>query len=222
MSSNDRRPPLTLPRALALAALAALGVAACGTGGAAESEPARGDCVTCHRPDFASASRHEGVRPTRCEVCHTSASWHPTVLEHAWPLTGAHRKLAKNGCFACHQGKPPVFEGTPEACVDCHRDKLDPQPFPAHAHFAATCGDCHTTDAWKPTLPHATPAPSASAAPAEPTAAPPPTTPPTTTATARPTTTVKPVPRPPTPRPTSTTPAPKPTPDVWTGPSPRR
>ena len=48
MSSNDRRPPLTLPRALALAALAALGVAACGTGGAAESEPARGDCVTCH------------------------------------------------------------------------------------------------------------------------------------------------------------------------------
>jgi hypothetical protein len=221
LSSNDRSPGRPLA-ALALSLGLALG-AACGPGGAAESEPARSDCVTCHLPDYASASHHEGVRPTRCEVCHTSASWHPTVLEHEWPLTGAHKKLAKNGCFECHGGKPPVFEGTPKACVECHRDKLDPPPFPAHAHFAATCGDCHTTDAWKPTLPHVKPAPSASAAPAAPVVtAPPPTAAPTATTPApKPTATIKPAPKP-TPKPTPTpTPTPKP-PDVWTGPSPKR
>jgi hypothetical protein len=183
----------------------ATALAACGhssDGATAEAkghENRSGECATCHLLDYQSAGRHEGVKPTTCGVCHSQDGWHPTHLEHAFPLEGAHKKAK---CFACHDGKPPVYEGTPRECVACHRD--DYKRAPKHDKFPDTCAMCHSTEAWKPDLPnHPWPAHSA-AATATPTAAPVAT--PTATPTTRPTS-------------TSTTPKPKPKPKPTTSPT---
>ena len=106
-------------------------------------------CASCHRADFESVTRppHPGVKPLTCEVCHTQESWHPSVLHHEWPLTGAHAKV---DCFGCHVGTPPVFHGTGKGCVDCHRSDAAKVGFAEHATFGTDCTKCHTTSAWKP------------------------------------------------------------------------
>ncbi|MFO0761538.1 MAG: hypothetical protein U0359_33975 [Byssovorax sp.] len=222
MSSNHFLRPAWIPALLGLAAL--LG-AACGP---EKDEPARSDCATCHLPDFKSASHHEGVRPLRCEVCHTSHAWHPTGLHHdTFELTGAHLALAKKKCFACHWGEPPRFEGTPDACWGCHSDKFENNPVPGHKNNPITCDDCHATDAWKPTLPGvkkptgpAAPTATATATATAPTAtATAPAPKPTVTAPKPPPTTITPKPPP-----TTVTPKPPPTtnPPIVTGASRRR
>lgn len=134
---------------LGLALVASAGLACQPSEADTRDAVVRGDCVDCHLADYDSAGHHVGVKPTTCVICHQEESWSPSVQRHPWPLTGAH---AKPGCFACHTGKPAVFRGTKGACVDCHRDKAEPPPFPGHAKFAATCDECHSTLAWKPTL----------------------------------------------------------------------
>ncbi len=114
-------------------------------GGAAEPP----ECVSCHLPDYRATTRpmHVGVRPTQCQVCHTQDAWSPSVLDHPWPLTGAHAKAA---CNDCHLGKPPKYEGTSKLCVSCHRDDYDGASYPGHAQFATSCDDCHSTTAFVP------------------------------------------------------------------------
>jgi hypothetical protein len=112
-------------------------------------------CASCHLAEFESVKRppHAGVRPTTCATCHLDTSWKPYRLAHAWPLQGAHAKAA---CFGCHRGEPRQFEGTDPACVACHRaddDKAN-RELTWHAKFPTICATCHTTVAWKPTLPH--------------------------------------------------------------------
>jgi hypothetical protein len=135
---------------------------------ASASASARGaademECASCHMAEFQSAHGHVGKRPTKCAVCHTSDAWHPRkVLDHRWPLTGAH---AKANCFDCHKGDPAVFEGTPKACVGCHQADYDKAP--GHAgRRPTTCQDCHGTTAWKPPLSHEEAPPSSSGDPA--------------------------------------------------------
>ncbi|MGZ5969465.1 MAG: cytochrome c3 family protein, partial [Polyangiales bacterium] len=103
-----------------------------------------GECARCHLPEFSSAPKHAGVKPTTCSICHSEESWHPTVTRHPWALTGAHEKTP---CFDCHVGNPPVYHGTSKKCVDCHRKDYD------RGHrkedVATTCADCHSTDSWK-------------------------------------------------------------------------
>ncbi len=93
---------------------------------------------------------HVGVRPTQCGVCHTQDAWSPSVLNHPWPLTGAHAKAACEDCHAAEKGKAPVYEGTSKLCVDCHRDDYDGATYPGHSKFATTCADCHSTTAFRP------------------------------------------------------------------------
>jgi hypothetical protein len=139
------------------AALAAFGasvapLAACDSKRAANVHASANDCADCHMSDFRSVTRppHLGVKPTKCAVCHTNYSWHPSRLDHPFALTGAHEKAS---CFSCHKGNPPVFEGTATECVACHRSDYDGSRFPGHARFPVTCADCHSTSAWKPPLP---------------------------------------------------------------------
>ena len=174
------------------------------------------DCASCHMPEYRHADHpvHVNVKPTTCAVCHSQESWHPSVLHHEWwPLTGAHEKAE---CKYCHTGTPAVFEGTPKACVGCHRKDYDGSKFPGHSTFPTTCADCHSTVAWKPATRKPTePATAPTAHDAETTPAKPlPVAPPIPHPTARP---VVPVPPVPTPRPTPT-----PVPDVTTHSSPRR
>ena len=111
-------------------------------------------CVTCHLSEYQSVSHppHPGVRPTTCGTCHLDSAWHPYRLDHSWPLEGAH---AKTQCFDCHRGEPRQFEGTSKECLSCHvDDRADAnQKLSRHEQFGTTCQTCHSTVAWKPTLP---------------------------------------------------------------------
>ena len=148
----------------ALLTLVALGAAllACSqpAGQAGSSPPSAGECAACHMQEFQGVTHppHPGVKPTTCVVCHTQEHWHPSVIRHEWPLTGAHAKV---DCFGCHRGDPPVFHGTGHACVDCHRADAQKATFAAHATFGTTCEHCHTTEGWKPATdaPHTEPEP---------------------------------------------------------------
>lgn len=116
-------------------------------------------CATCHLPEYRSVTHppHPGIRPQTCGTCHLDTSWHPDRLEHSWPLEGAH---AKANCFACHSGPSPRFEGTSQECLTCHRDDDDGanRKVPGHERFGTACQTCHSPLAWKPTLPHPSPA----------------------------------------------------------------
>ena len=130
--------------------LAALLACACDTG-ALDVSPApttgsAGECATCHLSEFQSAPHHEGEKPTTCATCHSQDGWHPTRLQHAWPLTGAHTKAS---CFYCHKGQPPLFLGTPRECYGCHRADYEKAPRHVAEHFPTTCERCHNTTAWK-------------------------------------------------------------------------
>jgi hypothetical protein len=103
-----------------------------------------GECASCHMPEFRGAARHPGKKPPTCAVCHAQTGWHPTKLDHRWPLDGAHEKA---DCFGCHRGDPPKFRGTKKECVDCHRDDYDRAK--NHEKKPTTCDDCHTTTSWK-------------------------------------------------------------------------
>ncbi|MEZ4226119.1 MAG: cytochrome c3 family protein [Polyangiaceae bacterium] len=107
------------------------------------------NCVGCHKADYDS-SPYPGhsTYPTTCDQCHGTNAWKPaTPAEHPFPLDGAH---AGTICAKCHTGNPPVYKGTPNTCVGCHKADYDSSPYPNHQTFATTCGDCHNTTAWKP------------------------------------------------------------------------
>jgi len=140
---------------------AAMSIAAllgCQSDPAPAALPASSRCATCHLSDFEATTHppHDGVRPKTCGVCHSEDAWHPVRTRHSWPLIGAH---ANADCSACHKGTSPQFEGTSKVCLDCHKtakDKAD-QSTLHHGTFPTTCETCHTTAAWKPTLPHPSP-----------------------------------------------------------------
>jgi hypothetical protein len=150
-----RRRPIRVAHGVLI--LCAIGLTCCDSTppSAAKKAGPRNDCASCHMRDYLAVRDppHEGVRPTRCAVCHLETSWSPSRIDHPWRLTGAHTRAA---CFACHQGRPVKFEGTDSACVACHRTDYDHSEYPGHDQFALTCGDCHSTAAWRPAEhPHA-------------------------------------------------------------------
>jgi hypothetical protein len=131
-------------------------VSACAMKESDETGPPSARCAGCHLKEYEATTHppHRGVRPTTCAVCHGETSWHParSVLVHSFPLEGAH---AKTACFNCHGGSAPTFEGTTKLCVDCHhKDQAAANLRIAHhSTFPSQCQTCHTTSAWKPTLP---------------------------------------------------------------------
>lgn len=125
------------------------------------------NCIECHAAEYKGARHHQSERPTTCAVCHAQTRWHPTHVDHPWPLDGAHEKAK---CFSCHEGEPAHYRDTPTECVRCHQKDYDKAPNHA-GRFPTTCQTCHTTTAWKPTLPHewhAEPHPAPSTTPAPP------------------------------------------------------
>lgn len=110
-------------------------------------------CASCHLSDFNGVHHpaHKGVKPTTCGICHSQDGWHPSVVNHPWPLTGAHAK--EDVCFECHHGDPPTFRGTPKACYACHAADYQKGPDHVELPYPTTCEQCHGTTAWKPALP---------------------------------------------------------------------
>jgi hypothetical protein len=122
------------------------------------------NCTVCHA-DPHQGQFQERMRKVRadgtaagCEACHSTGSWKDlSRFDHAataFPLQGTHRATA---CSGCH--KPPNFEvklmhvdfrAAPKQCEECHEDIHGGQF--ASARKATSCGDCHNSAKWKPSL----------------------------------------------------------------------
>jgi ribosomal protein L35AE/L33A len=97
------------------------------------------DCFSCHQ----RGDKHKGTLGTNCASCHTPDGWKPSTFDHkrsAFQLTGKHVTV---DCLSCHAND--VFKGTPADCYACHQ-KNDNH----NGSLGIACGNCHTTDAWKP------------------------------------------------------------------------
>lgn len=104
-------------------------------------------CIGCHEADRSAVTQppHEPFSED-CSTCHTNAAWRPASFPaHEWPLEGAHA-LAE--CASCHTGAPPLYAGTPTACVSCHSADLASAAQPPHAGFSTECQSCHGTASW--------------------------------------------------------------------------
>jgi hypothetical protein len=94
--------------------------------------PQRFDVTPSATPGHAS-----GI--TRCELCHTVASWRDAKFDHdktGFPLEGGHLRA---GCRDCHERG--LEAALPRTCAGCHRD--------AHAgELGQHCEGCHTPRTW--------------------------------------------------------------------------
>jgi hypothetical protein len=99
---------------------------------------ARQECFSCHEDDDV----HHGNLGEACTDCHEVKGWKQHEFDHDetdYRLLGKHAEVA---CDGCHAGER--YEGTPEACNDCHRFN------DVHAgRFGAACDDCHSARGWK-------------------------------------------------------------------------
>jgi len=97
------------------------------------------DCVSCHK------DVHAGKLGLDCASCHSATVPFKETKQRfdhgktAYPLTGAHQKVA---CETCHKTKE--YRGLAYAtCASCHKDP--------HAKPLGTCASCHTTESFKAT-----------------------------------------------------------------------
>ncbi len=99
-------------------------------------------CVACHRQNDV----HNGDYGEQCQECHSSRKWDAIIFDHDketdYPLRGAHRKAA---CDGCHQGN--LKKNKPKKqCVACHR-KDDWHK----GRNGDKCESCHREDRWSNT-----------------------------------------------------------------------
>ena len=109
------------------------------------------ECRACHED-----RHHRGAEGDECANCHTPRGWDvaATVRSHdatRFPLVGAHRGA---DCQQCHgSSEPPIYAGTPTACVACHADDARAtgnHPDHQAAGFSDDCSSCHGQLSWSP------------------------------------------------------------------------
>ena len=115
-------------------------------------------CLACHKDTGADIARktrlHGRLEDSTCSKCHTDhkgreatiAALDQKSFDHAktgLALKGAHQKLIKEKCAACHAPKTK-YRAAPVACDDCHR-KADVHK----GELGAKCADCHNEENWK-------------------------------------------------------------------------
>lgn len=108
------------------------------------------ECLDCHSNPHGTKFAKELVEGG-CAGCHTAGNWKAWRVDHsAWPLRGAHDRIA---CAACHPGKPAdapaaAFRGVSRACGSCHDD--------VHAgQFASKdCTACHDSNSFRGAFDH--------------------------------------------------------------------
>ena len=120
-----------------------------GSGTAVRFKGLKTDCASCHKDP------HLGQLGTRCETCHSSASFKVARYTHvgnASLFAGKHTSLA---CADCHKREERQFpagrgsavryklaSGSAITCATCHTD-------PHRGSLGASCAQCHTPQAWK-------------------------------------------------------------------------
>ena len=119
--------------------------------GAPRGRGAEVACRECHED-----RHHRGAEGDDCARCHVSTGWavSAAVRSHdatRFPLVGAHRAA---DCQECHgSAEPPVYAGTPTACLACHAgDVRAAGRHPDHvaAGFSDDCSECHGQFSWSP------------------------------------------------------------------------
>lgn len=112
------------------------------------------ECRSCHARD----DPHAGRFGTRCDQCHTTATWKLPDFDHnrhtRFPLEAAHAKVKCHECHAAPARKPgeparaptgrDLGPATGTACNDCH--KKDDVHF---GSFGLDCGSCHVPVNWR-------------------------------------------------------------------------
>ena len=84
-------------------------------------------CSGCHADIHAGQFMKAG-KQQRCEACHNSEQWKPSIFNHEtqsdFSLKGAHANVP---CASCHTGARNIggqrvifYKPTPRQCVDCH------------------------------------------------------------------------------------------------------
>lgn len=96
------------------------------------------ECAGCHR----ASDVHGGRLGRDCAECHGLETWRGHLqFDHDftdYPLVGLHVAVP---CFGCHVS--PAFDGTPQACNDCHADD------DVHKGSLGTdCAACHSANGW--------------------------------------------------------------------------
>ena len=98
-------------------------------------------CIGCHKADDV----HKGSLGAKCQDCHVTEVWSTVTFDHdktRFPLHGAHRKSACNGC---HSPNPIEDKGKlPLTCIGCHQ-KDDVHK----GSFGPQCQSCHNEINWK-------------------------------------------------------------------------
>jgi hypothetical protein len=106
-------------------------------------------CQGCH------ADPHAGQLGTRCEGCHTAATFRLIAYSHKPPaaslFTGRHLPLPCGACHKREEGAYPSgravavrYKGLGTECVACHRD-------PHRGAFDTPCATCHSPESWRVT-----------------------------------------------------------------------
>ena len=96
-------------------------------------------CIGCHKADDV----HKGSFGAKCQDCHATESWSKVKFDHdktRFPLHGAHRKVACDGCHSAD----PAKDKLPVTCIGCHQ-KDDVHK----GSFGADCASCHNETDWK-------------------------------------------------------------------------
>lgn len=116
--------------------------------------PLAANCAACHKTRSFLAARttcgschqdtHKGTLGAKCESCHTTRvafSDGRQAFDHskaAFPLAGAHERVACESCHKNQQYKGVAFA----ACTACHTDPHTPKA-------TAACTSCHSPASWR-------------------------------------------------------------------------
>lgn len=121
------------------------------------------DCLDCHQNPHGTTFAEQQAA-AGCGGCHGTGNWKAWKataagpLDHrAWPLTGAHDRIA---CAACHPGRAATapaaaFRGVARDCAKCHDDLHVGQFATASPSGPAKpCTSCHTTESFREPFDH--------------------------------------------------------------------
>ena len=87
-----------------------------------------------------AATPHESAG-TRCEACHTAATWTSVTFDHSrtgFPLLGRHVGVRCSACHVTRDFKAPL----PTTCNACHRDVHE-------GELGTRCATCHDSGSWQ-------------------------------------------------------------------------
>lgn len=87
-----------------------------------------------------AVTAHE-LAGTRCEACHTAASWTDVTFDHGrtgFPLIGRHLGIQCSTCHVSQDFKAPIAT----SCNGCHRDVHE-------GELGTRCATCHDSRSWQ-------------------------------------------------------------------------